>query len=220
MTTVLERSTRFFGLTLGLKERTMLVVAALLLLAGAYTMPLWNLTMFAPQYPDGLRLDIYSYKLEGGRGGQDVKEINVLNHYIGMKELATEDFTEFKWMPFVLGGIALLMLRTTVHGQMKDLVDLIVVFAYFGAFSLWSFGYKLYSYGHTLAPTAAVKVAPFMPPMFGYRKLANFEVYSYPAAGSYVLGAVLAVLVFTLVLAWRHDEPAFVLASHGAKRTA
>jgi copper chaperone NosL len=85
---------------------------------------------------------------------------------------------------------------------------------------LWSFGYKLYSYGHTLAPTAAVKVAPFMPPMFGYRKLANFEVYSYPAAGSYVLGAVLAVLVFTLVLAWRHDEPAFVLASHGAKRTA
>ena len=43
--------------------------------------------MFAPQYPDGLRLDIYSHKLEGGSSGQDVKEINVLNHYIGMHDL-------------------------------------------------------------------------------------------------------------------------------------
>ena len=33
-----------------------------------------------------------------------------------------------------------------------------------------------------LAPTAAVKVPPFMPPMFGYKQLANFEVYSYPHA--------------------------------------
>ena len=34
-----------------------------------YLLPLWNMTMFAPQYPDGLRLDIYSYKLEGGNDG-------------------------------------------------------------------------------------------------------------------------------------------------------
>ena len=39
-----------------------------------------------------------------------------------------------------------------------------MVFVYFGAFSLWSFGYKLYRYGHDLDPTAAVQVPPFMPP--------------------------------------------------------
>ena len=53
----------------------------------------------------------------------------------------------------------------------------------------------MYSYGHNLAPTAAVKVAPFMPPMFGYKQLANFEVYSYPALGSYALAAAALCLV-------------------------
>ena len=33
-----------------------------------------------------------------------------------------------------------------------------------------------------------------MPPLFGYKKLANFEVYSYPAAGSYALAAVAVIL--------------------------
>lgn len=207
--TILQRTNRFFELSLNIRERSLIVVAALML-GAVYVLPLWNLTMFAPQYPDGLRMDIYSYKLEGGREGQDIKEINLLNHYIGMKDLATEDFTEFKWMPFVVGAIGLLFLRAAAHGRMMDLVDVTVLYGYFAAFSLWSFGYKLYSYGHSLAPTAAVKVAPFMPPLFGYKKLANFEVYSYPAAGSYLLALVILLLATAVVLAWRDDAPAVV----------
>jgi hypothetical protein len=61
----------------------------------------------------------------------------------------------------------------------------------------------MYWYGHHLAPGAAVKVAPFTPPLFGYKKLANFEVYSYPAAGSYALAAVVPLLVLAVYLAWR-----------------
>jgi hypothetical protein len=203
--TVIQRTNRFFEVSLNLRERA-LVVAAALLLSSVYVLPLWNLTMFAPQYPDGLRMDIYSYTLEGGRQGQDIKEINLLNHYIGMRDLASADFTEFQWMPFVIGAIGLLFLRAAVHGRMMDLVDVLVLYAYFSAFSLWSFGYKLYSYGHNLSPTAAVKVAPFMPPMFGYRKLANFEVYSYPAVGSYVLALVVVLLATAMFLAWRDDQ--------------
>jgi hypothetical protein len=210
--TILQRSNRFFELSLNLRERA-LVVAAALLLGAIYVLPLWNLTMFAPQYPEGLRMDIYSYKLEGGRGGQDIREINLLNHYIGMKDLVTEDFTEFKWMPFVVGAIGLLVLRAAVHGRMMDLVDVTVLYAYFAAFSLWSFGYKLYSYGHNLAPTAAVKVGAFMPPMFGHKKLANFDVYSYPALGSYALAVVVLLLVAAIWLSWRDDEPAVVVTA-------
>jgi hypothetical protein len=206
MQAMLERADKFLEKELDLKERALVIVAALMLVA-VYVFPLWNLTMFAPQYPDGLRMHIYSYKLEGGNLGQDVKEINILNHYIGMKDLIAEDFTEFKWMPFVVGAIGLLFLRTAVHGRMAALIDVIVLYGYFAAFSLWSFGYKLYSYGHNLAPTAAVKVGPFMPPMFGYKKLANFEVYSYPAAGSYALGLSIVLLAATFLLAW-HDKPA------------
>jgi hypothetical protein len=207
MKNVFERANRYLNLPLELGPRGLLVLAALLLFP-TYFLPLWKLTMFAPQYPDGLRLGIYSFKLEGGNAGQDTKEINLLNHYIGMKDLAAEDFTEFKWMPFVIGALALLLLRTAVLGKLGTLVDLFVLFFYFAAFSLWSFGYKLYSYGHSLAPTAAVKVAPFMPPLFGYKKLANFEVYSYPAAGSYLLALVIVLLGAALFLAWKDDEPA------------
>ncbi len=205
MHAILERADRFLEKELDLKERALVVVAALLLSA-VYLFPLWTLTMYAPQYPDGLRMNIYSYKLQGGNQGQDVKEINLLNHYIGMRDLVDEDFTEFKWMPFVVGAIGLLFLRTAVHGRMASLVDIVVLYGYFAAFSLWSFGFKLYSYGHSLAPTAAVKVPPFMPPMFGYKKLANFEVYSYPAAGSYALGLVIVLLLVAFWFAWR-DKP-------------
>jgi hypothetical protein len=197
-----ERSNRFLGEPIGLGPRGLLLVAVVLLLP-AYFSPLWKLTMFAPQYPDGLRLSIYSYKLEGGNAGQDVKEINVLNHYIGMRDLAAADFTEFKWIPFVVGALALLFLRCAALGNMGSLVDVLVLYLYFGLFSLWSFGYKLYSYGHSLSPTAAVKVPPFMPPVLGNRKLANFEVYSYPGVGSYALAAVALVIAAAVLLAWR-----------------
>jgi hypothetical protein len=181
-----------------------LLLAATLALALTYVVPLWNLTMFAPQYPEGLRLDIYSHTLQGGHNGQDVKEINILNHYIGMRDLTNEDFTEFKWMPFVIGALGLICLRAAVHGTFGSLVDVTVLFLYFGAFSLWSFGDKLYQYGHNLAPGAAVKVGPFMPPIFGFKQIANFQVYSYPQAGTYAMAAVFAFLALAVILAWRH----------------
>src|SRR5512139_3261407 len=140
MRAVFARTNRFLDAPLDFGPRVLLLVAAVLLVA-IYLFPLWNLTMFAPQYQDGLRMDIYSYKLVGGNHGQDIKEINVLNHYIGMKDLVAEDFTEFKWMPFVVGAIALLVLRAVVHGKFANLVDVLVLSAYFAAFSLWSFAY-------------------------------------------------------------------------------
>jgi hypothetical protein len=190
-----------------LGPRGLLVLAALLLVA-VYLFPLWTMTMFAPQYPHGLRLAIYSYKLDGGNGGQDIREINVLNHYIGMAALSTESFSEFKWIPFVVGALGLLVLRSAVHGRMSGLLDVTVMFFYFALFSIWSFGYKLYVYGHHLDPGAPVRVPGFMPPLFGYRKIANFEVYSFPGPASYVMGVVLALLLLALVVAWRQHSKA------------
>jgi copper chaperone NosL len=198
----IEKVNRFLDAPLDVAPRVLLVLAFLCLVP-TYFAPLYELTMFAPQYQDGLRLDIYSYKLVGGNGGQDVKEINVLNHYIGMKDLATEDFTEFKWLPFAIGVFGLLFLRAGVLGKVSHLVDVTVLYVYFGAFALWSFAYKMYHYGHTLDTRAAVRVDPFMPPMFGFKKLANFEVYSYPQPGSYTLAAAALFLLLALILAWR-----------------
>jgi hypothetical protein len=215
MRAMFSRLTRLLDIELDPSTR-LLVVASAVLMAAVYVAPLWNLTMFAPQYPEGLRLDIWSYKLEGGNGGQDLKEINVLNHYIGMRDLAAEDFTEFHWIPFVAGALGLVMLRAAVHGRMKDLVDAVVLMGYFSAFSLWSFAHKLWEYGHNLSPEAAVKVPGFMPPLFGFRQIANFEVYSYPQAASYALGGAMLLLLAATGLAWyrgrRQEFPEMVHA--------
>lgn len=202
MRTWIEKLNRFLEAPLGLGPRALLTLAFLLLVP-SYLSPLYDMTMFAPQYGDGLRLHIYSYKLDGGNRGQDVKEVNLLNHYIGMKDLSTDEFSEFKWMPFVIGVLGLLFLRAAVLGKMSHLVDVLVLYLYFGLFSLWSFAYKMYWYGHNLAPTASVKVAPFTPPLFGYKKLANFDVYSYPGLGSYALFAIAFVLLAALYVGGR-----------------
>ncbi len=196
-----DRMRRFLDLPLGTTSRSLLAVAALLMVL-VYFFPLWTLTMFAPQYPDGLRMDIYSSHLGGGNGGQDIHEINVLNHYIGMHEIAEPDFTEFKWIPFVIGGLALLFLRAAVHGRMSDLIDVLVLNAYFALFAMFSFGARLYAYGHNLSPLAPVRVDPFMPPMFGYKQLANFEVYSYPQLGSYALMAATVLVLGAFFYEW------------------
>ena len=66
----------------------------------------------------------------------------------------------------------------------------------------------MYSYGHSLAPTASVKVDPFTPPLFGYKKLANFKVYSYPQAGSYALGLAALLVALAFFLGWKHPRAA------------
>ncbi len=209
MKRIVERATTFFEIPLELSSRILVFVAALAILPSLF-LPLWNMTLFSNQFPDGLELDIYSYKLEGGKteNRDDLKEINSLNHYIGMHPLQEEDFTEFKWIPFVLGAMVLLGLRVVVMGNMSRLVDLLVIFIYFGLFSLWSFYHKLYLYGHDLDPTAPIKVPPFTPPMFGEHQLANFQVYSYPALGSYAMALVPLLLLAALWLSWKSNRQA------------
>jgi len=217
MRALLEKANRFFDRPLDLTPRVLILVAALLL-APTYLFPLWKLTMFAPQYQDGLRVQIYSWKLDGGNNGQDVREVNVLNHYIGMRDLVTADFTEFNWLPFAIGAFGLLFLRVVAIGTVGQLVDATVLFLYFSLFSVWSFGYRLWTYGHTLSPTAAVKVPPFMPPLAGRKQLANFEVYSYPSPASYALGGAAALLFLGLFLSWRSARREAAAADAGRIR--
>lgn len=204
MKNYLDVTREFFETPLNTRSRMLILLAALMLVP-TYFFPLWNMTLYSNQFLDGLSLDIYSYRLEGGKSEyrDDLKEINALNHYIGMRPLREDDFTEFKWIPFVIGGTILLALRTVIIGKMDKLVDLFVLFTYFGIFSLWSFYHKLYIYGHELDPTAAVKVPPFTPPMFGHQTMANFEVYSFPALGSYFMAMVPLLLLAAMYFSYK-----------------
>jgi copper chaperone NosL len=195
---------RFLHKPLNLVSRLLLLLAAIAI-AVSFFYPLWKMHLVAPQYSDGLDLYIWPYKIEGGgMNGQHLVEINNLNHYIGMKAIQQADFLEMIWMPFVFGLIILLILRSMVFGEMSNVVDLFAVYTYFGVFSIGSFWYRLYQYGHNLDPRAPVHIKPFTPLLIGVKQIANFREYSYPQAGAYLL--CVSVLLIVLAGWWSRKE--------------
>ncbi len=192
-----------------LLRRPLSVGARVLVLLGAgclvlaLLLPLWRIELVAPQYQEGLSLHIYSYQLVAGNNGQDLHEINGLNHYIGMKPIEEADFVEMRWVPFALGVFILLALRAAVLGSIGSVVDLLALYLYFTAFSFGSFYYRLYTYGHRLDPRAPVTMEPFMPKMLGRQQIANFEQSSWPDWGTLPLGLFLFLLLGAIGLSRR-----------------
>ena len=194
---LLRREFRFLHKPLNIWSRLLLLAAAVTIGVSLF-FPLWKMHLVAPQYSDGLDLYIFPYKIQGGGlNGQHLNEINNLNHYIGMKPLQAADFLEMRWMPFVFGLIILMTLRSVVFGEMSNVVDLFAVYSYFGLFSIGSFWYRLYQYGHNLDPHAPVHIKPFTPMLIGVKQIANFREASYPMTGAYLL----CVSVLLIVLA-------------------
>lgn len=203
-----QREHRFLTRPLNLKSRLVLLLAAAAVIA-SFFFPLWRLHLTAPQYSEGLRLDIYTWKIQGGGlNGNDLNEINNLNHYIGMRPIKAADFTEMQVIPFMFGVFILLALRAAVLGIMRFVVDLFGLAAWFGAFSIGSFYYRLWIYGHELDPKAPMHIKPFMPKVFGEQTIANFTQSSYPQMGTYLLWIFMILLLLAMWLS-RKEEPLF-----------
>lgn len=207
MSTLFAAITTFVSKPLSGRSRLLVLLAALSLIP-TFFVPLWHMNFWAQQYPEGLDMYIYSHNLIGGDDGNDLTEINVLNHYIGMAELKAEEFTELKWIPLVIGLIAVMTLRAAAIGTVGSIVDVIVIALYFAIYSLWSFWYKLYQYGHNLDPRASVTVDPFTPPVFGYKLVGQFEVWSYPALGTYFFLVFGLSLLAALYFSWQKKSVA------------
>lgn len=181
-----------------------LLLLALIPLAWGATQRLWTIEFFAPQYPKGLELHVYSYSISGGNEGVDLTEINTLNHYVGMRALDPADFADLDFMPFAIGALLLLALRVAVIGDVRSLIDLAVLTGYFGLFGMARFAYMLYTYGHQLDPRAPIEMAGFMPPVWGTRTIANFTVSSYPSTGTILISIFGAtVVLLALWQLWR-----------------
>jgi hypothetical protein len=67
-------------MTLSKTTRILVGIGSLLLLI-TFFVPLWQIMLWAPQYPEGLSMKIWHNNLSG-----NVDIINGLNHYIGMKQ--------------------------------------------------------------------------------------------------------------------------------------
>ncbi|MDZ4673743.1 MAG: hypothetical protein SGI84_04760 [Gemmatimonadota bacterium] len=176
-------------------SRTALAGLALALVACLF-LPLWRVALLAPQYPEGLGFYIWANRMSG-----DLRSINGLNHYIGMKQIVPESIPELRLMPWALGGLVLAGLGAAAWGRRKALVawvSLLALGALAGLADFWRWGYD---YGHDLDPTAAIKIPgmTYQPPLLGSKQLLNFHATSLPAAGGWIAFGVLALGIALII---------------------
>ncbi len=181
---------------LSVLPRIITVICGLALIVVLFV-PLWQIELAAPQYPEGLVLKMYPDKLAG-----NVDVINGLNHYIGMKTLHANNFIEFTILPYIIGFFAAFCFLVAIINKRKWLTVLLVSFFLFGVISMIDFYRWNYNYGHDLDPNAAIQVPgmSYQPPLIGYKQLLNFGAYSIPDTGGWIFIAVGLLLLLTVVI--------------------
>lgn len=173
---------------------------AVILLAGVFLFPLWQITLEAAQFPGGLRLNIWINKFSGDEGGGDIiKNINILNHYIGMQYIEPDSIPELKYFPYVVYAMMGLGIVALLINKMWSYAAWFILMSLLGALGIYDFYLWMYDYGHNLDPEAPIKIEgmSYMPPLFGEKDLLNFYVKSYPQLGTIflaisILGSLLA----------------------------
>lgn len=173
-----------------------LMLAALLLMISIF-LPYWRMTMTAPQYPKGLSVDVYVNHLEG-----DMREIDELNHYLGMPPLDEGGRLERSFSVYAITALGLLLIAGVFIGNQWAGVLALPVLAYPIVFlvDLWLI---LYRYGHSIDPESALgsAIPPFTPPLIGQGQVGQFGTIASFQIGFYLVIAAVGVVLVGL---WFH----------------
>ena len=179
----------------------MMIGASLLL--PLFFLPLWNITLEAPQYPDAIGMDIYIDQFKDANPN-DIKNINIMNHYVGMEDIP-ESIPEFSIFPPVVAGMVVLGLLIGLIGRKRLYLAWCGLMIVLGSIGMYDFYLWEYDYGHNLKDTAAIKFTTpdgepmaYQPPLIGSKMILNFKAISMPRAGAYLmfLGMGLTVVAF------------------------
>lgn len=179
-----------------------LSIARLALLCSIF-LPYWHLDLKAPQYPRGLQITTYVNRVQG-----DVREVDSLNHYIGMKPLA--EAAAFEKSVSIAALVALVLLVEGVayiHSRWAALLALPALL-YPGIF-LADLYYWLHKFGNELDPTAAMSnsVKPFTPPLLGHGLIGQFESNARMGLGLQLAFACSLLVLVGLILHRRAYKP-------------
>ena len=177
-----------------MKRERIIVLIAALILGLIYVFPIWQIDLNAPQYPEGIGLNIWAYSVTGQKPN-DLQNINGLNHYIGMKHIDPEAIPELKIIPPVIAALMLFGLFVAYKGNRKLLYGWLIAFGIFAVAGLIDFYLWEYNYGHNLNPNAPIKVPgmTYQPPLIGSKQLLNINAVSLPGIGG--IAAFVSVLL-------------------------
>lgn len=175
-----------------MKKSRILMILGPLFLLGLFVYPLWNIRLEAPQYPIPLGMYIHINKITDELP-HDVKNINLMNHYVGMKEIP-EHMKEFDLFPPIIIAMVIIGLLIGFKANYKWFLIWFLVMSAMGIAGMYDFYLWEYDYGHDLDPKAIMKFTNpdgtpmgFQPPLYGSKVILNFVAHSYPATGAYLM---------------------------------
>ena len=169
-----------------------LMIVAALALATLFFAPMWQISLFAPQYPDGVTMHIYIDKIGGTTPGT-LQNVNILNHYVGMKAIVPEAIPELQYFPFIIAGLILFALIAAVADRPWLYIGWGLLLVFISILGFYDFYLWEYDYGHNLDENAPIKIpgASFQPPLIGRKMILNFTAYSLPHVGGWMAGVAM-----------------------------
>jgi hypothetical protein len=182
---------------------TVCLAGAALLIIISIFLPYWSLVLHAPQYPKGLVVNAYINHLEG-----DVREIDGLNHYIGMRPLGEAAQFERSISVFAIAALALLVIAAIyIHSPWAAILSLPAVFlppVFLADLYFW-----LNNFGQNLNPHAALSnaVKPFTPTILGEGIIGQFKTVAYADFGLLLASAASILILVGLFLQRRAYKP-------------
>lgn len=179
-----------------------LSLARLALLCSIF-LPYWHLDLKAPQYPKGLNVTTYVNQVTG-----DVREVDSLNHYIGMRPLAEAAQLEKRIAIAALIALVLLVEGVAyVHSKWAALIALPAIL--YPVIFLADLYYWLHKFGSDLDPGAAMSnsVKPFTPPLLGHGLIGQFESHARMGLGLQLAFVCSGLVVVALWLHRRAYKP-------------
>jgi len=188
------------------------MVARVLLLVSIF-FPYWHMELAAPQYPNGLFLVAYVNHLAG-----DVREVDGLNHYIGMRplgEAAAFERSASVWM--IIAMFLLVEGAAFVHSKWAVLLALPAVTFPVGFIADLYFWMR--TFGLNLDPEAplSASVKPFMPTVVGEGGIGQFRTFAELGTGYWLAVACAALTVVGFYFHRRAYRPLALRASGGSK---
>ncbi|MEZ4676422.1 MAG: cytochrome C [Caldilineaceae bacterium] len=178
---------------------TALLITAAAILAISTFLPYWRIRLNAPQYPTGLFVIVYVNHMEG-----DVREVDGLNHYIGMAPLEEAANIERSLAPIAMVVIALMIISVAfIHSKWFAILAIPAMFFPFVFLAdMWVW---LWYYGNHLDPTAALSssIKPFTPAILGTGVVGQFSTTAVLQIGWYL--ALLAAILTGVGLHYRRQ---------------
>lgn len=164
---------------------TVFLMAARVLLLISIFLPYWHMELEAPQYPNGLYLTAFINHLQG-----DVKEIDALNHYIGMRPIEqAASFERAASIWLILAMVLLVEGAAFVHTKWAVVLALPAIG--FPVGFLVDLQFWLATFGQNLDPAAPLSssVKPFVPTILGEGGIGQFHTYAEVGIGFWCAAA-------------------------------